>query len=245
MSQFTTGEVASLCGVTVRTVQYYDTRGILTPSALSEGGRRLYNEDDLRRMKVICFLRDIGFSIDAIGKLLAEEDPGAVIELLLDQQEAVLRAEVNERREKLEKLTELRKGLRTAHDLSVETIGDVTTLMESKKKLKKMRLTLLFVGIPVSLLQVGSIILWIAAGIWWPFVVWCGLAVVYGVLGSRYYLRHTAYICPQCHTVFKPRAKQAFFAAHTPNTRKLTCPHCGHRGYCVETWGGDTTENTP
>ena len=41
MSKYTTGEIAKLCGVTVRTVQYYDTRGILIPSELSEGGRRL------------------------------------------------------------------------------------------------------------------------------------------------------------------------------------------------------------
>ena len=37
MSNYTTGELAKLCGVTVRTVQYYDTRGVLTPSARSEG----------------------------------------------------------------------------------------------------------------------------------------------------------------------------------------------------------------
>ena len=67
MSQYTTGELAKLCGVTVRTVQYYDTRGILTPSALSEGGRRLYSDGDLRRMKVICFLRELGLPLDAIG----------------------------------------------------------------------------------------------------------------------------------------------------------------------------------
>ena len=53
MSKYTTGEIAKLCGVTVRTVQYYDTRGILVPTELSEGGRRLYSEDELKRMKVI------------------------------------------------------------------------------------------------------------------------------------------------------------------------------------------------
>ena len=41
MSKYTTGEAAKLCGVTVRTVQYYDTRGILIPSELSEGGKNL------------------------------------------------------------------------------------------------------------------------------------------------------------------------------------------------------------
>ena len=38
MSKYTTGEIAKLCGITVRTVQYYDTRGILVPSELTEGG---------------------------------------------------------------------------------------------------------------------------------------------------------------------------------------------------------------
>ena len=74
MSKYTTGELAKLCGVTVRTVQYYDTRGILSPSELSEGGRRLYTDDDLRQLRIICFLRDMGLPIDAIGQLLAEEE---------------------------------------------------------------------------------------------------------------------------------------------------------------------------
>ena len=59
MSKYTTGDLAKLCSVTVRTVQYYDARGILIPSELSEGGRRLYSEDDLKRMKIICFLRSL------------------------------------------------------------------------------------------------------------------------------------------------------------------------------------------
>ena len=74
MSKYTTGELAKLCNVSVRTVQYYDTRNILVPSELSEGGRRLYSEDDLRRMKIICFLREAGISINDIGKVLSEDN---------------------------------------------------------------------------------------------------------------------------------------------------------------------------
>ena len=90
MSQYTTGEMAKQCGITVRTVQFYDQKGILVPSALTEGGRRLYSEEDLRQMKIICFLRDTGLSLDTIGKLLKEEDPGSVICILLAQQEQLL-----------------------------------------------------------------------------------------------------------------------------------------------------------
>lgn len=91
MSKYTTGEIAKLCGVSVRTVQYYDTRDILTPSELSEGGRRLYSEEDLKKMKIICFLREVGIPINSIGQLLSEKEPGSVISILLDQQEEVLR----------------------------------------------------------------------------------------------------------------------------------------------------------
>ena len=79
---YTTGEIAKLCGVTVRTVQYYDSRNILAPSQLSEGGRRLYSESDLEKMRIICFLRDAGISISSIEKLLCEEHPEKVISLL-------------------------------------------------------------------------------------------------------------------------------------------------------------------
>ena len=82
MSKYTTGEIAKLCGVSIRTVQYYDTRGILTPSELTEGGRRLYSEDDLKRMRIVCFLRDAGISINNIGELLSENNPGNVINII-------------------------------------------------------------------------------------------------------------------------------------------------------------------
>ena len=70
MSQFSTGELAKAAEVSVRTVQYYDQRGILTPSEVTEGGRRIYHESDLERLQVICFLRDLDFSIKQIKKLL-------------------------------------------------------------------------------------------------------------------------------------------------------------------------------
>ena len=239
MSQYTTGEIAKACGVTVRTVQFYDQKGILIPSALSEGGRRLYSGEDLKKMKIICFLRDTGLSLDTIGQLMKEEDPGSTISILLVQQEQVLREEISERREKLNRLEELKKCVESTSSFSVETIGDIATIMEGQKKMSAMHRNMILTGLPLSLLQIASILLWIFKGIWWPFVIWALAAIPWGILWSRYYYRHTAYICPQCHEVFRPTFKEAFFANHTPKTRKLTCVKCGHKGFCVETWGGD------
>ncbi|MBO5130446.1 MAG: MerR family transcriptional regulator [Oscillospiraceae bacterium] len=238
MSKYTTGEIAKLCGVTVRTVQYYDTRNILVPSQLSEGGRRLYSEEDLKRMKVICFLRELDLSINTISQLLSEEHPEQIIDLLLEQQGQTLREEIGQRQQKLEKLEHLRREVRTAPHFSVESIGDIAYAMENKKKMRKLHAVLLITGIPIGILQWGSIILWIATGIWWPFVLYALVAVPYGVWMSRYYFKRVVYICPECHEVFKPALKEAFWANHTPTLRKLTCPHCGRKGFCVETYGG-------
>ena len=239
MSQYTTGEMAKLCGITVRTVQFYDQRGILIPSALTEGGRRLYSGEDLKRMKIICFLRDTGLSLDTIGQLLKEEDPGSVIAVLLEQQEQVLQEEIGERREKLDRLAELKSGLKTVSSFSIESIGDIATVMESKKKLNAMYRNVFLSGVPLAVLQIVSILLWVFRGVWWPFVLWAVIAIPFAFFWTRYYYRHTAYICPQCHEVFKPAFKEAFFARHTMKTRKLTCVKCGHHGFCVETRGGD------
>ena len=241
MSKYTTGELAKFCGVTVRTVQYYDTRGVLVPSELSEGGRRLYSEDDLKRLKIICFLRELDLPIDAISQILKEEHPEKVISLLIEQQETVFSDEISEKQEKLKKLRELKSGLKSQEAFSLKSIGDIAVIMEGKKKLKRLRWMMILTGIPVTALQWISIILWIKKGLWWLFAVWLVVAVPWGILVSRYYFRSVKYICPECHEVFKPALKEAFWANHTPTTRKLTCTACGHKGFCVEAWGNDET----
>lgn len=242
MSEYTTGEIAKLCGVTVRTVQYYDTRGLLVPSKLSEGGRRLYSEEDLKMMQIICFLRELGLPIDSITQLLSEPDSSSVILLLLDQQEKELQDKISENQTKLNKLEELKRGLKDVENISVESIGDIAYIMENKKKLKRVRMVMLGVGLPINIIEIAAIVLWIVKGIWLPFVLWLVMDIVFGVLISRYYYRQVAYICPQCHEVFRPAFREMFWAKHTPNTRKLTCTSCGHHGFCVEIYGGDISD---
>ena len=138
MSKYTTGELAKLCNVSVRTVQYYDTRNILVPSELSEGGRRLYSEEDLKRMKIICFLREAGSSINDIGKGLSEENTESVISILRNQQEGALREEMKEQQGKLDIIVGIRKEMKNIESFSVESIGDIAYMLENKKKLKKL-----------------------------------------------------------------------------------------------------------
>lgn len=235
MSKYTTGEMAKLCGVSVRTVQYYDTRSILTPSELSEGGRRLYSEGDLRRLKVICFLRSIDLPINTIAQLLSEAHPENVVGLLLEQQAQALREEINQQQSKLQILESLQQELKLMNRFTVESIGDIAYRMENKKKLRRIHITLLAVGIPLEIIEYATLILGILKGVWLPFIFGMLIAILGAIWISRYYFRNVAYICPECHQVFQPRLREAFWARHTPQTRRLTCPQCGRKGFCVET----------
>ena len=243
MSLYTTGEIARICGVSVRTVQYYDTRGLLMPTELSEGGRRLYSEEDCNKMRVICYLKELGFSLGQIATLLKEEESEAVIETILSEQLYLLKEELADKQKQINKVKEVMQALKRSDTKLTETIGDIAIIMEHKKKLKKVYLTMILTAIPIFLLQVGVIVLGIVSGNWWPVLLYLAVTVPWAVLISRYYFKHTAYICPECHEIFKPSFKEVFFAYHTPKMRRLTCPACGHKGLCIEIYNGKENNN--
>ena len=97
MSLYTTGGLAKKCNVSVRTIQYYDERGILVPTDLTEGGRRLFSEKDVATLETICFLRDLDISIKDIAEILESDESKKVIELLLDELNKNLQADIKKK----------------------------------------------------------------------------------------------------------------------------------------------------
>ncbi len=240
MSLYTTGQLAQQCGVSVRTVQYYDSRGILAPTALSEGGRRLYSQADLEKLRLICFLRSLELPIDTIKGLLAGEHPERVIAVLLQEQEKLLREEIARKQAQADRITQVSRTLQHMAELVPVSIGDVARIVKNKRQLRRLRVWMLAVGLIMDAIQVSTLMVWIFRGIWWPFALGLGAVIALGVWISWVYFRSTAYICPECHAVFQPGLRQSLFARHTPWTRRLTCTHCGHFGYCVETYREET-----
>ena len=71
-------EVAADTGLTPRAIRYYEELGLLAPAARSEGAYRLYDAEDLERLRFIRGLRDdAGFSLAEIGQLLEDEQARA------------------------------------------------------------------------------------------------------------------------------------------------------------------------
>ncbi len=237
MADYATGELARLCGVTVRTVQFYDARGLLHPSDISEGGRRLYSEGDLRKMRMICALKTLGLSLDSIQGVLASEKPERVLLLLLEEQERRIADEQGALERQHRAVETVRETIRTGHMISIESIADMDRMMEEKKNLNKLHLGMLALGMVMSGLQWAGIILWITTGVWWPFVACLPFVILLGIFVTRMYYKNTLYICPDCGARFRPSFREMVWAMHTLKTRHLTCTQCHTRGWCVETYG--------
>ena len=236
MSLYTTGELAKKCNVSVRTIQYYDERGILVPTDLTEGGRRLFSEEDVATLETICFLRDLDISIKDIAEILESEESKKVIELLLDEQEKNIQADVKKKTKQLENIKGIRRSLASFKDGSQKTIHDISSIMEEKEKRKKMYKKMLIVGIPVEITGIVTFVIGILQGIWIPFFVTTAVYTICAVFLANYWYKRIEYICPECHTRFQPRKMETLLANHNPKMRKLTCPSCRRKIWSLEVY---------
>ncbi|WP_072815716.1 MerR family transcriptional regulator [Rhodococcus zopfii] len=89
------GEVAQRTELSIRTVRHYDDVGLVTPSARSAGGFRLYTETDVQRLLVIRRMKPLGFTLAEMKELLEAlevlDDPGADAQAQAAATEAVHR----------------------------------------------------------------------------------------------------------------------------------------------------------
>lgn len=67
-TEFTSREVVQLTGISARQLQWWDERGIVVPAR--QGRRRRYSLEDLSEVAVICELRDRGFSLQRVRKVV-------------------------------------------------------------------------------------------------------------------------------------------------------------------------------
>jgi DNA-binding transcriptional MerR regulator len=97
------GEVAERTEMSFRTLRHYDEIGLVTPSARTEGGFRLYTEDDIARILLIRRMKPLGYSLDEMRELLdvVEALAAAPDDAELRDRLDSIRAGAAERREKL------------------------------------------------------------------------------------------------------------------------------------------------
>jgi DNA-binding transcriptional MerR regulator len=64
------GEVATLVGLSLRTVRHYEDAGLVSPAARTQGGFRLYDEDAVDRLRLIMQMKPLGFTLEEMRILI-------------------------------------------------------------------------------------------------------------------------------------------------------------------------------
>ena len=76
LETYSIGAAASLSGVQIETIRYYERKGVVPPPARTNSGRRRYDAEDIARLRFVKRLRMLEFSLRDIQVLLriAEEN---------------------------------------------------------------------------------------------------------------------------------------------------------------------------
>lgn len=106
MPMMTVNEVSKLTGVSIRTLRYYDTIGLLKPSKYTESGYRLYDDTALERLQQILLFKELEFSLKEIKAII--DAPDFDRRKVLEQQIELLTL----KKEHLENLINFARGIK-------------------------------------------------------------------------------------------------------------------------------------
>ncbi|HEX2044310.1 MAG TPA: MerR family transcriptional regulator [Gaiellaceae bacterium] len=116
------GAVAERVDLSLRTVRYYEEVGLVTPSARTVGGFRLYSDGDVARLLLVKRMKPLGLTLEETGELLELLDAGADPHGAADLERLVRRLESYAARAD-ERIRKLERELRGARELRKALVG--------------------------------------------------------------------------------------------------------------------------
>ena len=128
----TVNEVSKLTGVSIRTLQYYDTIGLLKPIEYTESGYRLYDDTSLERLQQILLFKELEFPLKEIKKII--DAPNFDRNKALEQQIELLTM----KKEHLENLISFARGIKGIGVKYMDfKVFDTTKIDEYSKRAKE------------------------------------------------------------------------------------------------------------
>lgn len=238
--KYSVSEVAKLAKISSRTVRFYDEKNLVSPSSIEENGYRVYTDKELEQLKLISYLKELGFSLKDIKRLLNDENSMQSLQLLIERQKQINNEKIEALKNKQKQLRNFEKILRP-RNLKNENVADITKIMRNEVKLSRYRRKMWIYAIILFLIEVSGIYstvimakqskALVASAI---FIMMIILIAIGGSLLTITYYRNVAYVCPNCGNEFIPKLNKFFWAAHTPKFRRLRCPKCNKKSYCLE-----------
>ena len=236
---YTIGEVAKKLQISTRTLRFYEEKDLVRAAYTKENGYRFYTEEQIRQIELILFLKELGFSLKQIKIFSQDEHGSQSLELLLKEQYQENQRKIDEISKKQAQIKHLQK-IKLSRAVLINHSG-ITDIMRKENRLSALRGKMLIFGMLLTIIEILGIgtafylyhLSWITSFV--IEVLALVIIIFMMVVGlSRYYYDSVAYVCPNCGEVFVPSLLTFNLAPHTPKFRKLTCPKCGKRSYCLE-----------
>lgn len=230
-----TGELAKKNGVSVRTIQFYDKKGILKPNHINEKGYRFYDEDAELRLNYIILYKNLGFTLSEIKILLDSNDFSNLINIL-DSKIKSYQDEINLMGNIVNKLNLALEIIKTEKNLPVSTIQELEVILKKKEKYTKTTViaNILLFSYIVFLFTIFPIFINLG-GIYTFCII---IMAVFQLLGLVYFHSSSnAFICPKCGKKFYISFFKDLVSLNGGKSgKKLRCPYCEYKGYFKETY---------
>ncbi|BCN89402.1 MerR family transcriptional regulator [Staphylococcus argenteus] len=234
MSNYSTGELAKLCNVTTRTIQYYDRKGILKPEGFTEGNRRVYTEQQRETLELILLLKDLGCALSDIDMLLKGDSTLKTLNAMLELKQQDIDRQIKQQKTMLNKIKNIQHYVNDESKSPISHLKDIDNVMSKSNEMKNIRRKIWISAGMMGVIQYSSIMSAILMKNKWPFLIALPFMIGYGIGVTAYYQGKVAYLCPNCQHVFSPSLWQVVKAPHTATTRRFECPNCHETHYCIE-----------
>lgn len=133
-SKITVGQLAKQANVSVRTLQYYDKIGLLKPSNISDGGRRLYNANDITVLHQIITLKSLGLSLKDIEQRIMPTNSTEDIVNMLNQQSSIIIEQISKSQKVLESIDMLKKEISDSNSIDWSKYSNMVKLIQDNNE---------------------------------------------------------------------------------------------------------------
>lgn len=83
---YTVKKLAKLSGISIRTLRFYDTIGLLKPAYYGDNNYRYYEEEQILMLQQILFYRELNFSLNDIQRIISSDDFNKIDALISHKQ---------------------------------------------------------------------------------------------------------------------------------------------------------------
>ncbi|WP_304466326.1 MULTISPECIES: MerR family DNA-binding protein [Lactobacillus] len=194
----------------------------------------------MQKLELINYLKQLGFSIKQIKQLLNDHNGSESLLLLFKQQLTENEIQIAAFEEQQQELKSLTKTIAT-HRIAADELTDIAKIMNKESRLTSLRRKMWLFGFSILLIEVVGIVSAyqfkqnnFLSAMWLSIAMMLVLVLGLTATLTKYYYDQVEHLCPNCGNKFVPNLTTFIFSAHTPKFRRLVCPNCHQKSYCLE-----------